>query len=247
MLMPIRGYENTPLLPIEIAVEPLITLIPSIQDYVFVAKERCQKSADGLTSDESASIMLYTMGWEPMNECFYAVLNTTLRSSDRRKLVPWFPYIKLFLTALSRLPSERRTIYRGVKLDLRADYQKGKTIVWWGFSSCCKSVDILQSTLFLGKTGTRTIFTIECDSGKDISKHSYFRSEEEVLLLAATQLRIEGCLEQGNGLNIIQLKEIQPPFPFLQPVSTSRTHHNLQYAAQSSLNSTAYSTLSHNS
>jgi hypothetical protein len=242
MLLPIGGYENTPLVPLETAIVPLIRLLPTIQSHAYVAKERCKKPADGLTPDESASIMLYTMGWEPFDECLYAVLNKALRSTDRTKLTPWFSYLKLFLTALSRLPSQHRFVYRGIKLDVSAHYRSGETAVWWGFSSCCKFVDILQSEMFLGTTGTRTIFTIECNSGKDIGKHSYYPSEGEVLLLAATQFRIEGCLDQGHGLHIIQLKEIQPPFPLLQPASVSGTHRNPQHAAQPSPYSTTYST-----
>jgi hypothetical protein len=234
MLMPIGGYENTPLVTLEIAIEPLIAFLPSIQTHAYIAKERCKKLVDDLTPDESASIMLYTMGWQPYDKSLYVVLNKTLRSTDRQILTPWFRYLKLFLTALSRLPSQHRFIYRGIKLDLSDHYRSGETVVWWGFSSCCKSVDTLQSELFLGTTGTRTIFTIECDSGKDIGKYSYYPSEEEVLLLAATQFRIEGYLDQGHGLHIIQLKEIQPPFPLLQPVSTAITHRGLPYPTESS-------------
>jgi hypothetical protein len=219
MLMPIGGYEEMPIVSLAIAVEPLIPFLPAIQSYAYVAKERCKNPpANGLTSDESASITLYSMGWEPLDKCLYFVLNTTLRSVDRGNLKPWFLYLKLFLTALSRLPSIYRSVFRGVKLDLHADYPKGKTVVWWGFSSCTVSIDVLQSEMFLGTAGIRTMFTIECASGKDIREHSYFSSEDEILLLAATQFKVIGCLNQGNGLHTIQLKETQPPFPLLHPI-----------------------------
>ena len=136
ILMPIGGYEDTPIVPLEIAVEPLVPFLPSVQSYAYAAKQRCKDPPpDGLIIDESASIMLYSMGWKPLDKCLYVALNATLRSTDRDKLEPWFLYLKLFLTALSRLPSTHRHLYRGVKLDLSAQYQKGKTIVWWGFSS----------------------------------------------------------------------------------------------------------------
>jgi hypothetical protein len=92
---------------------------------------------------------------------------------DRDKLEPWFLYLKLFLTALSRLPSTPRHVYRGVKLDLSAHYQTGQTIVWWGFFFLYNLNQCYTTELFLGKTGTRTMFSIDCDSGKDIRKHSY--------------------------------------------------------------------------
>ena len=227
VLLPIGGYEDMPIVPLEIAIEPLVAFLPSIQSYAYVAKQRCKNpTPDDLTPDESASIMLYSMGWKPLDKCLYVALNAVLRSKDRDQLEPWFLYLKLFLTALSRLPSAHRFVFRGVKLDLHKDYSKDNTIVWWGFSSCTVSVDVLQSELFLGTTGTRTMFTIECNSGKDIRKHSYFSSEDEVLLLAATQFKVRGCLNQGNGLYTIQLQETQPPFPLLHPISTISSNPN---------------------
>jgi hypothetical protein len=225
ILTPIAGYEDKPIVPLEIAVEPLLPFLPSVQSYVYTAKERCKDPPDDdLTIDESASIMLYSMGWEPLEKCLYVALNATLRSPDRSKLEPWFLYLKLFLTAISRLPSISRHVYRGVKLDLSAKYQKGQRIVWWGFSSCTTSIDVLQSELFLGKTGTRTMFTIDCVSGKDIRKHSYYPKEDEILLLAASQFKVIGCLDQGNDLHTIQLEETKPPFPLLHPVFSQNSN-----------------------
>ncbi|CAF1387627.1 unnamed protein product [Rotaria sordida] len=217
-IAPIGGYEEMPLVTLEKAVEPLVTILPAVQSHAYVAKQRCENPADGLTQDESASIMLYTMSWRPLDKCLYCVLNDTLRSPDRQqKLEPWYLFMKLFLSALFRLPSIPTTAYRGVKLDLSERYVKGKTIVWWGFSSCTTTVDVLNSKLFLGATGTRTMFTLKCQSAKDIRKHSYYPAENEVLLMAATQFKVIGCLNQGD-LHIIQLEETHPPFPLMQPV-----------------------------
>jgi hypothetical protein len=218
-LLPIEGYENMPLVSLEEAVEKLVHLLPRVQTYAYVAKKKCKNLANELTQDESASIMLYTMGWEPDNECLYVVLNTTLRSKDRQKLKPWFLYLRLLLNAFFRLPSTSQTVFRGVKLDLSKQYVIGDTIEWWGFSSCTGSMMVLQSDLFLGKKDIRTMFTIECLNGKDISKHSYYASEDEILLLPATQFKVISCLDQGN-LKMIHLREIIPKFRLLQPVTT---------------------------
>jgi hypothetical protein len=225
MLMPIGGYEDVPIVSLEIAVKPLVYLLPAIEKHAYVAKQKYRNPPDdGLTVDESASIILYSMDWEPQHKCLYAALNTTFRSRDREQLKPWFLYLKLFLTALSRLPSSHRFVYRGIKLDLSNQYRMGDTVIWWGFSSCTDRFHVLQSELFLDKTDNRTLFTIECDSGKDIRKHSYFPAEDEVFLPAATQFKVVGCLDQGNGLHIIQLKETAPPFPLLQPVIKTRSN-----------------------
>ncbi len=49
-----------------------------------------------------------------------------------------------------------RTVYRGIKLDLSEEYIDGTTIIWWGFSSCTRALNVLQLEQFLGKRGTRT-------------------------------------------------------------------------------------------
>ena len=219
MLMPIIGYDEVPLVSLEEAVKPLASLLPKIRDYAHVAKQRCKTPADNLTPDESASIMLYTMEWEPINQCLCIVLNATLRSKDRQQLKSWFLYLKLFLTALWRLPSTQKFIYRGVRFDLSLHYPTGKTVVWWGFSSCAVSVDVLKSQRFLRTSGTKTIFVIDCHSSKDISKHSYYPIKNQILLLCATQFRVLSSSYQSRDIQIVRLQEIQPKIPLLQPVT----------------------------
>ena len=227
-LSSICGYDAVPLLSLEEAVLSLVSLLPAVQSYAYSVKQKCMNPADGLTQNESAAIMLYTMTWEPLDQCLYYALNATLRSVARQKLQPWFPYLKLLLTALSRLPSTGyRTIYRGVKLDFSDGYSMRDTVVWWGFTSCTASINVLQSEIFLGKTGNRTMFAIETDSGINIRNHSYFKTEEEVLLLPARQFKVHGCLDQGGGLHVIQLKEIQPSVPLLQPVTIGKYYVNV--------------------
>ncbi len=218
MLLPIQGYENMPLVPLEEAVFPLISLVPQIKRMVHIVKERCDDPQDGLTIDESASIMLYTMEWIPKQKSFYFILNNTLRAENRHRLKPWFRYLKLVLTALSKLPSAHHCVYRGVRADLHQSYPKGKVFVWWGFSSCTTTLEVLQSEDFLGKKGNRTMFNIECDAGKDIRNHSLYQMEDEILLPAARQFKVVSCLDSGNNLHIIQLREIEPIFPLLEPL-----------------------------
>jgi hypothetical protein len=221
MLMPIQGYEKQPLVSLEEAVESIVQLVPDVKRMAFVAKEKCQKTpANNLSIDESASIILYSMDWEPQEQCLYHVLNKTLREKNRKQLIPWFRYLKLVLTALSRLPSSHHVVFRGIKGDIRKDYQEGKTIYWWGFSSCTTKMSVLKNEDFLGSSGTRTMFTIECFSGKDIRQHSDFQSEDEILLLPGRQFKVISCLPQGLDLYLIQLKETEPDYPLLESVSS---------------------------
>ena len=220
VLMPIKGYEKQPLVSLEEAVKPIVLFVPDVKQMAHVAKMRCEKPpADNLTVDQSASIMLYSMDWEPQEECLYYVLNATLRAENRRKLVPWFLFLKLILTAFDRLPSKHRFVYRGIKRDMRKEYSEGAIIIWWGFSSCTSTVGVLSNEQFLGSTGTRTFFTIECTSGKDIRHHSYFQTENEILLPPGRQFQVVSCLKQSGGLHMIQLKETEPLYPHMEPVS----------------------------
>ena len=219
MLMPIQGYENQSLVSLEMAVEPIVPYVPDIQRMAFVAKRKCKQiPANNLSIDESASIILYSMEWEPQDQCLCYVLNKTLRTENRKKLKPWFLYLKLILTALHRLPSSHRFVFRGVKCDMRNKYPVGETVYWWGFSSCTENVGVLQNEDYLGRSGVRTMFAIECYSGKDIRQHSNFRDEAEILLLPGRQFEVVSCLDQSNNLYMIQLKEIEPDFPLLGPV-----------------------------
>lgn len=219
LLLPIEGYEEMPLVTLEQAIKPISHFFHEINQKVYVAKYNCQLVKEPMTCDAAASIMLYTMGKSTSDQALYHVLNSILRSNqpDRSdRLKPWFLYLKLFITALSYIPSYCGTIYRGVKLDLSDYYTIGKEFVWWGFSSCTKSLSVLQSELFLGKEGVGTLFVIECFSGKEIHDYSYFAKEDEVLLVAARQFRVIGSLNPKPHLWIIQIKEIEPPFPFLK-------------------------------
>ncbi|CAF1629977.1 unnamed protein product [Rotaria magnacalcarata] len=220
MLMPIEGYEKKPLVTLEEAVEPIVEYVPDVRRRAYFAKMKCAELSPGkLSMDEAASITLYSMEWEPQEECLYHVLNETLRNEKRQKLTPWFLFLKLILTALAQIPSSLSFVYRGVKQDMRKGYPEGKTFVWWGFSSCTSKLSVLQNEQFLGTTGPRTLFTIECDSGKDIRKYSFFQAEDEILLPAARQFKVVACLSQGADLYMVQLKEIQPQFPLIEMVT----------------------------
>ncbi|CAF1287412.1 unnamed protein product [Rotaria sp. Silwood1] len=219
MLMPIQGYEKKPLVTLEEAVEPVVSYVPDVKRMAYIAKMKCAELSPGkLPINQAASITLYSMEWEPQEECLYYVLNQTLRNENRQKVKPWFLFLRLILTALAQLPSTVSNVYRGIKRDMRKEYPQGKTFVWWGFSSCTSKISVLQNKQFLGTTGPRTFFTIECDSGKDIQKYSSFKTEHEILLPAARQFKVEACLSQGKDLYLIQLKEIQPPFPLIELV-----------------------------
>ncbi|CAF1174961.1 unnamed protein product, partial [Didymodactylos carnosus] len=221
-LLPIDGYQHRKLLPLELALKSVTNLQPNVDQKVEVALHNCLYLSDNLTQDESAAIQIYTMEWAPHETCVYYLLNQLLRLEDREPLKPWFNYLKLILTGLYKLASFKGTVWRGVKLDLSREYPKDKVFIWWGFSSCTESLEVLQSEHFLGKTGHRTLFSIECLDGKEIQRHSYLRKEREILLLPGRKFRVKGLVEMAPNAHVIQLIEIIPKFPLLaDPFVTS--------------------------
>ncbi|CAF1248685.1 unnamed protein product [Adineta steineri] len=226
ILPPILGYENEPLVSLEEAIVPLISIVPEVERMAWTVKQKHFDGQHGLTHDEAASITLYTMEWTPTHNSFYIILNTTLQAANRNLLKPWFLYLRLVMTSLAKLSSDsnRLIVYRGVKLDLSALYLKGSTVTWWGFSSCTASVGILRNEQYLGPSGTRTLFIIDCSSAKRIKQYSLFPEDDDVLLPPARQFQVTDSIYSDGGLHMIRLKEIQPKFPLINPVPQPAPH-----------------------
>jgi hypothetical protein len=236
MFPPIKGYEKEQLVSLEQAVKPIIAFVPGVEEMVWTVKQNCEHPQHQLSSDESASIMLYTIEWMPRESSLYFILNQALRSQNRQELLPWFLYLRLFIFALAKLPSiKHRMIYQGIKMDLSEDFLEGKTFVWWAFSSSTSSIKVLEH--FLGQTGERTIFNIECDSAKDISQHSFYQTENEILIYPARQFQVTSSFNAGNQLKIIHIKEIQPPFSLIHLPQTSSPTTNQIKEIESSFSS----------
>jgi hypothetical protein len=105
MLLPISGYENVTVKSLDDACESIKHLFDEkLKHYITIAKMNSMDPKNGLSSDESASIYLYTLEWDVYENSLYMILNRTLRRTDRNKLKPWFKYLKLFLTAFFKLP-----------------------------------------------------------------------------------------------------------------------------------------------
>ena len=215
-LMPLENYQHSPLLPLEAATENIKSLFRNLPRDVWIAKTVSKAPPDDLTSDESAAIHLYTL--ENKDRPLYSLLNQLLRDRDRRKLIPWFSYLHLFLTALFKLPTcSAKIVWRGVKADLHSKYHRGEHYTWWSFSSCTLSLEVLEQTMYLGTTGERTLFSIECLNGKNIRPHSYCQDEDEIILLPGFYFEVVSKVGGDNGLHIIHLREAIPPSVLLGP------------------------------
>ncbi|CAF3150105.1 unnamed protein product [Rotaria sp. Silwood2] len=221
LLSPIKGYQDKPVVSLPKAIEPVAGFFNKIEDNVSVALHNCQNPADGLDQQESASIHLYTMQFRG-GPSLYLLLNKSLRAENREELQPWFSYLKLFLTALHKLPSRSETVWRGIRdVDLSSKYKKGTKFAWWGVSSCTIDIEVLEADQVLGKHGKRTLFSIECINGKSVATHSYFKNtEKEIILMPDSYFEVMGQLNPAPELHIIQLREITPPNALVKPPSS---------------------------
>jgi len=130
----LEGYQNQPLVPVGTAIQRLNGIIRSISHDLSVVKERISKvSTHNLNAEESTAIYLYTMGKMSNRQPLYEYLNGALRAKKQTEITPYLPFLKLFITALSKLDPTGQIIYRGIKADLSEKYPVGKTFVWSSF------------------------------------------------------------------------------------------------------------------
>jgi hypothetical protein len=177
---PIYGYQHLPLLTLEEATEKLIPFVPGVVGYVSIAKKKYNRNSGLLTRDESTAIYLYSM---PTS--FFSRLNDALRAEKREAVEPWFDFLKLFMTALEKLPSTKGTVWRGINYDGSLTFVDNDVHIWWSVNSCSMALNVVER--YLGGTGT--VFAIDTVYGKDISTFSTFQEEQEIVLMPGTRVR----------------------------------------------------------
>ncbi|CAF3150188.1 unnamed protein product, partial [Rotaria sp. Silwood2] len=202
----VYGFRSKALVSIGEALEAIVPQIDQLLYYIQVARKHClYPSEHGLTRDESASVYIYTMEWG--DNSLYRVLNRALRSEDRESLKIWFSYLKLFHTALEKLPTVKKVIWRGVPVDIGNNFTKEEIVTWWSVNSCSSSVYVIKD--FLGSTAKTTLFRIEAVNGKNVSGYTAYENQGEIILGIGTQLRVKSnALDNPQGSHIIHLVEI---------------------------------------
>jgi hypothetical protein len=145
-----------------------------------------------------AAIVLYT------RECgFFSALNRALRSQDDGAIHCFAPFLRLVLTALSKLPCyEGDLVFRGVRGDFGANYRKGAQFIEWAFSSYTTDISVLQNGQFFGHVGERVLFQINSlksllKSHVEISMFSQFPNEREVLQVPGFTWQVKQVQNSG--------------------------------------------------
>ncbi|SEC15036.1 Uracil-DNA glycosylase [Streptomyces sp. 2231.1] len=206
VLPAITGVYDTPLMDFGEAVAPVAAMLSGLGGHVDRSHEFGKRRADqvggGLSADAIAALYLYTC-----ESTFYREINAILRSPDRARLVPYLPYLRLLFSAVSQLPVRTSPLWRGVSLDLRTQYPLGRTVTWWGVSSCTSEPGVARS--FLGSRGKRTLFEVSPARAVGIRDFSAFTGEEEFLLLPGTQLKVTDVRTERGGLCTVRLTELE--------------------------------------
>ena len=209
-LSPVYGYHDRELLPLSKALDPVKHQMKGIDTYIRIAKTACHfPSEHGLTQEESAAIYIYTMDWDDCS--LYRLLNAELRIEDRSLLKPWFDYLKLFDTALQKLPNHEANLWRGIGADITQNYRKDMQLTWWNFTSCSSSLAAVES--FLGSESPSTLLMVEAKHGKSVSKYSSFPKEYEIILSMGSRVCVSDNPLQTERLNVIHLKEVHDEHP----------------------------------
>ncbi|CAF3407368.1 unnamed protein product [Rotaria socialis] len=204
-LKPIAGYWAYRLVSLEEALKSFSTLINELPRSIKEAKKHCNyPSEHNLTRDESAALLLYTM--EAGEYSFYRELNEILRKEDRNEVKPWFGYLKLFDTALNKLPMVKGNVWRAVPGNVAQGYKKNQVLTWWSISSCSTSADVVKA--FLKPNEESTLFMIEAVNGRNISGYTMYPDEQEIILGIGTQLRVKDIGFQHGNLCLVHLQEI---------------------------------------
>ncbi|MEU1226672.1 ADP-ribosyltransferase domain-containing protein [Streptomyces sp. NPDC005828] len=208
VLPPITGVFDTPVMDFRKAVEPVTQVLANLDRYVerssrFAETKVAEAGAEGgLSADAISALYLYTC-----ESAFYREINAVLRSPDRERLVPYLPYLRLLFSAVAELPARTRPLWRGVALDLRSQYPLGRTVTWWGVSSCTSEPSVARS--FLGSRGRRTLFEVTPARAVGIRRFSAFTGEEEYILTPGTQLKVTGVTTERGGLCTVRLTELE--------------------------------------
>ena len=88
------------------------------------------------------------------------------------------------------------------------DYAADESMVWWALTSTTSNIAVLSNEMFLGTSGSRTIFQIHTAQAVDVSAFSAIQHESEYVLPPAVVLRITGVLPRdASGLTIVTCED----------------------------------------
>ena len=209
MTLVLQDCQRQPLVSLKQALQPLHGIVPELDQMfqIVQVRDRQDDDNDSLSLDQSASIRLYTLQRRSSQFSFGYLLDRILDLQTYPQVLPWFLYLRLFFDALSKLPSNTVSrLYRAMEIDTRDVYNKGDEVTWPNFVSCTSSRDFVDARI--GDNQSFVIFSIKCNSAKDIRRYSGGSIADEFLLCPGQTFKVMGSSPHGNHSKLVQLEEI---------------------------------------
>ncbi|CAF1066575.1 unnamed protein product [Rotaria sp. Silwood1] len=201
---PVNDYLTYELLTLEQCLKPIAARIDRLNEIIQIAQDKCHHPCQhGLTHDESAAIFLYTMEWD--DNTLYQVINRDLRSEEQSISKSWLPYLKLFYTALNKLPNVQMNVWRSIQEDMIKELDNDNEFIWWNITSCSSSIDVIKDFIEINSR----LLVIETTAGKDISNYSNFPDQHEIIICSGTRLRfVKYVQDAASSVDIPYLQEL---------------------------------------
>jgi hypothetical protein len=182
----IADLKNQPDSSLDSALKSVSSYVDQMDHYVKKAKKyRHFPSEHDLTEDESVAIYLYANDWG--DQSLHRVLNQILQSDDRTKVTPWLGFLKIFNTALKKLPNVKDTIWRGLPIDTAVKLKENEQLILCSVTSCSLSADVIKCCL----NSSSVLCSIDPLCGKDVCRYTPHVNDQEVLLRPGTRLRVK--------------------------------------------------------
>eukprot|EP01127_Copromyxa_protea_P009497 TRINITY_DN2247_c0_g1_i1.p1 TRINITY_DN2247_c0_g1~~TRINITY_DN2247_c0_g1_i1.p1 ORF type:complete len:553 (-),score=82.68 TRINITY_DN2247_c0_g1_i1:2-1660(-) len=211
---PAVSMEHVSLCTLFEALLPLVSLVPQVEEFgqrsVTWAKSKFgDVTPHGLTCCEVAALNIYTGQEALVSDSLCFKLNTALRTTDPATIEPFLPYMKLLLTAISKLPSfaaKTNSLWKGCTGDISTQYKEGKEFFWPSFSSCVPTKESALQMIKGFETPKALIQIQFCSHVVDIHDFSEFGSEQEILVLPGRQLEVRKN-SSSQEVTVIELVE----------------------------------------
>jgi hypothetical protein len=182
----------------------------------------------------------------------YAPLGDALHGADRSsgpggvsvRVRAWLPFAKLLDVALEQaalVPDWGYFIgqvFRGVKFAFPkptvsehnpvAYFPKGREMHWFEFNSSATEFEVMYQPWFCGKSGPRTVFTIQSCEGVSIRRFSHIPDEEEVLFRPGAHFRVTASSKRLTAADLGPNPPAAGGFPddvHLEQIPTNPAHN----------------------
>ena len=211
---------------IHAALEPLVAhagFDPELVEFVIEGRRKTIRAkltyigCAGYPEDLGLVIFSYTLEVPK----FYGKVNDEMHSPDRASgpngispgMRACLPYIKLLDHALATLPPRfkfKGRVHRGVKYafpstdahDPEGYFNPGRDFFWYEFKSSARDFDVMHNEVFCGKTGPRTIFTIEATEAYLIEDFSLY-PEAEVLFRPNSHFEVVSAQKRLRAADLV--------------------------------------------